>query len=150
MDVKVLISALVVFLHDFFTVVWIGGLAFMVLVMVPALKKGGQEKSLILQISKSVMRRFRGFVIVSIVVLIVTGALLSKQSPNGVGFMRFDSLYSGALSIKHILMILMLILVVFKNTAKRLLQNLPMFAITVVNFVAGSMVLLLSAFTSVL
>jgi uncharacterized membrane protein len=150
MELKVLISALVVFLHDFFTVVWIGGLAFMVLVMVPALKKGGQEKSLILQISKSVMRRFRGFVIVSIVVLTVTGVLLSKQSPNEVGFMRFTSLYSGALSIKHILMILMLILVVFKNTAKRLLQNLPMFSITVINFVLGSLVLLLSAFTSVL
>ena len=38
MSAPVLFPALVIFLHDLFTVLWIGGILFMALVLVPALR----------------------------------------------------------------------------------------------------------------
>jgi putative copper export protein len=147
MNINILVPTLIVFLHDLFTVVWIGGLAFMVLVMIPALKGSGQKENL-LQVSKPVMARFRKFVVVSIVVLFATGLFLSKRSPHAGGFMQFTSPYTIALSIKHILMILMLLIVVFKKVLSKKMKGLSMFGITLVNFILGTLILFLSAMTS--
>ena len=160
MSVKVLVPIAIIFLHDIFTVIWIGGLAFMLLVMVPALKKTGQDSALLPKVSKLVMARFKWFVIASIIVLMVTGMLLSKQSTLSTNFMSFASPYTSMLSIKHILMFLMLLSVVLKNILKNKAGSPEgtkptgpspvrgMFRFTLINFILGVLILLLSAGTA--
>lgn len=141
------------FLHDFFTVVWIGGLAFMVLSMLPSFKKVLGKSPQTQSLTAAVTRRHRIWVYVCIVGLFVTGLLLGRSEPGFTGFMHFNNLYSVLTGVKHIITFIMIIIAVFrsiyfgrKNVKFNPLQNkLSMFLI-VVNFVLGVLVLLLSGF----
>jgi uncharacterized membrane protein len=167
MDIKVLVPIVIIFLHDVFTVIWIGGLSFMILVMVPALKKSGQDSQLLPKVTRIVMARFKWFVITSVIVLMVTGMLLSKRNMHSTGFMSFGSPYNIMLSIKHIFMLLMLLNIILKNILKKKAapeskQEGPpegrqpvgtrpapgMFRFTLINFIFGVLILFLSAGTA--
>ena len=110
MNAPVVIPALILFLHDLFTVLWIGGILFMALVMMPALRAarvgsampaGGGEGPLAALV-KNVQARLGVVSIVSLVGLVVTGILLARRN-GAVGFMRFDTAYAAVLSAKHLL-----------------------------------------------
>ncbi len=124
MSASVLFPALVIFFHDLFTVLWIGGIFFMALVMMPALRAartgnpagspgpagtgapaGGREGPLAI-LSRTVQSRLGVVSIVSLVGLVVTGLLLSRQN-GSPGVFRFDTAYATVLSVKHLLVIVL-------------------------------------------
>jgi copper resistance protein D len=114
MNAPIVVPALVLFLHDLFTVLWMGGILFMALVMMPALRSAragsgappeGREGPLAALV-KSVQSRLGVVSIVSLVGLVVTGVLLARR--NGVvGSLRFETAYAVVLSVKHLLVILL-------------------------------------------
>ena len=151
MATQKIVFTLISFLHNFFTVIWVGGLAFMILTFFPSVKKSigksPQAKDLVTQIT----RQHRGWVYISIVGLFVTGMLLGKANPNQTGFMHFDTTYAVIASVKHILTFLMILVAVFRSVffgkehagsnKKNNLGKLPI----LINFVLGVIVLLISS-----
>jgi len=104
---KPIVFAMVTFLHDLFTAVWVGGLITMGIVILPAarqtLGKGPHMKELM----DTIQRRLSVLVYVSIVVLVLTGLLMSNRSPAFQGLFSLGNAYSMALTLKHILVLLM-------------------------------------------
>lgn len=96
------------FFHDLFTVIWMGGLIVTVISFLPAAKDalgaGPQVKKVMLAFQK----RQSTWVYISMAGLIVTGLMLSKRSPGFVHLFGFSTPYAAALSVKHILVILMI------------------------------------------
>ncbi|NLA81624.1 MAG: hypothetical protein GX849_02105 [Clostridiaceae bacterium] len=155
MDKQLVMMGLIRFLHEFFTVLWVGGLAFMSLTLVPSLSKvlGSSEKNR--EMMKMVTRRHRIWIYLSMVGLLVTGLLLGRSSPSFMGFMRFDNLYSSLTAVKHLLIIFMVVIALFrsikfakKDQAEGPRPNKINVLLIRVNFVLGLVVLLLSAFAA--
>ena len=107
---KLLLPAGILFLHNLFTVVCIGGMIALSLIILPVTSKvlgrGAQTKELVDRIQS----RLSWFVWVSIVGLVVTGVLLSKRAASFDGPFSFDTTYSAVLSVKHIAVGLMIAL----------------------------------------
>ena len=105
---KLIVFAIVVFLHDLFTAIWIGGLITLALTVLPSarqvLGKGPQVKKLL----NAIQKRLSVLVYVSIIGLILTGMLLANRNPAFEGLFRFGSAYSTALSLKHIAVVVMI------------------------------------------
>lgn len=112
---KQVVFAIVVFLHDLFTAIWIGGLITLALTVLPAaqqvLGKGPQMKELV----DAIQKRLSVLVYVSIVGLIVTGALQANRNPAFEGLFHFGDAYSTALSLKHIVVIAMVGVALFRS-----------------------------------
>lgn len=150
MSTPVVVPALVIFLHDLFTVLWIGGILTMAIVVMPALRaaaRGAAQKAPgaaspppFLQ---AVQSRLGVITIVSIVGLVVTGVLLSRRA-GSAGLFRFDTAWGAVLSIKHILVIALVALSLLR---RGLSKGRPRAAgaLLVVNAVLGVLVLALSA-----
>ncbi|MHC1739888.1 MAG: CopD family protein [Anaerolineaceae bacterium] len=115
MAVKTLVFAFVSFFHDLFTVIWMGGLVVTVISYLPALKEalgpGPQVKKVMIAFQK----RQSVWVYVSMVGLILTGLLMSNRTPEFEHLFGFDNAYSVALSIKHILVILMIGITLYRS-----------------------------------
>lgn len=109
------VFTLVTFLHDLCTAIWIGGLITLVVGVLPAVRKmlGQDEKSQ--QLAAAIQKRQSSLVYFSIIGLAVTGFLLSKRSPDFDGLLSFTNSFAVALSIKHILMILMVAITLFRS-----------------------------------
>jgi putative copper export protein len=107
---------LINFLHELFTVIWVGGMLLLVFVIMPILKKQFEGEKL-QQINKKIQNRLSIFTYVSIVVLMATGLLLTKLTdPSGTSyFISFESTFATLLSIKHILFILMALIAIFRS-----------------------------------
>ena len=107
---KLLLPAGILFLHNLFTVVWIGGMISLSLIILPVTSKvlgrGAQTKELVDRIQS----RLSWFVWVSIAGLLVTGVLLSKRAAAFDGPFSFATTYSAILSMKHIAVGLMVAL----------------------------------------
>jgi putative copper export protein len=143
MNPTTLVPALVLFLHDLFTVVWIGGILFMALVLTPALRSGrgagaaapglagaaapglagaagpgagpaAAGEGPLAAFAKRVQARQAPFVIASILGLAVTGVLLARVNGAG-GIFRFDTPYNAVLSVKHVLVIALVALSVVRR-----------------------------------
>ena len=112
---KQVVFAIVVFLHDLFTAIWIGGLITLALTVLPSaqqvLGKGPQMKKLV----DAIQKRLSVLVYVSIVGLIVTGALQANRNPAFEGLFHFGNAYSTALSLKHIVVIAMVGVALFRS-----------------------------------
>ncbi|MBP8057933.1 MAG: CopD family protein, partial [Chloroflexi bacterium] len=80
------------------TVIWLGGLALLMLVALPALQQRtlGENQWLALQ------QRFTPWANVSLVVLLLTGFVQMTNDPNYTGFLQVDSVWAGAILVKHI------------------------------------------------
>ena len=85
-------------LHLLATVVWLGGMALMALVALPALGKGSLAANhwLILQ------QKFLPWVNGSLVLLLITGFFQMTTDENYTGFLAVDSLWARAILIKHL------------------------------------------------
>jgi copper resistance protein D len=110
-----IVFALVIFLHDLFTAVWIGGLITLAITVLPSarqvLGKGPQMKKLM----DAIQRRLSVLIYVSIVGLIVTGMLQANRNPAFEGLFHLGSAYSTALSLKHIAVVLMIGVALFRS-----------------------------------
>jgi len=145
------VFAIVIFLHDLFTAVWIGGLITLALAVLPSarqvLGKGPQMKKLL----DAIQKRLSVLIYVSIIGLILTGMLQANRSPAFEGLFHFGNAYSTALSLKHIVVVLMIGIALFRSLVlgrrqgplTPLQEKLNM-GLLLVNVALGIVVLLLS------
>ena len=85
-------------LHLLATVVWLGGMALMLFVAWPALLRG----TLASNHWMALQQRFVPWANGSLLVLLVTGFVQMTNDPNYNGFLTIDSLWAGAILIKHL------------------------------------------------
>jgi len=103
------------FLHDLFTVVWIGGMIALGLGVLPAVRRSlGLGPQMQLTVS-AFQERFRWFAYVCIVGLVATGVLLSRNSPGFRSWFSWADSYSVLLSLKHLLVIIMVVIVIVRS-----------------------------------
>lgn len=151
-----IILTLISFLHELFTIIWIGGMILLVLVILPILKKQYKPDEF-KTIYKKIKSRLSIFVYISIIGLLVTGLLLTKDSTLSGGFLSFENTYSILLSIKHILFILMAIIAIFRSAVldrikgmKKEIKQKSDKILLLTNVIFALAVLFLSAYTGVL
>jgi len=154
---KQIVFSLVTFLHDLFTVVWIGGMITLGAVVLPASKKvlgrGKETQGLV----ATIQNRLAPLSYVSMIGLAITGILLSRASGIYGGAFSFANPFSAALSIKHVLSIAMVAIALVRRFAFSAARG-PKGAdharwnagLLLTNIILGVAVLVLSAFTSVL
>jgi len=157
MPTQKIVFALITFLHDLFTAVWIGGLITLGLTVLPSVKKtlgkGPQTKKLMAVIQK----RHGVFVYVSMIGLVLTGLLQANRSPVFQGLFSFGNTYSTILTIKHILVVAMIAISLYrslvlgrKKGVSAPSQEKLKAILLLVNIVLGIAILLLSGFTAAL
>jgi len=146
------IIKMVIFLHDLFTVVWIGGLLFITLTLLPVLKKTLGHSAESEKVMDSVMGNHSRWVMLSIVGLTITGVLLSRSSDMVKGLFQFDSAYTVLLSLKHTLVLSMVVLTFFRRLRFRNLEKTEAIsrkkislALISINTILGVAVLVISA-----
>jgi putative copper export protein len=115
MAAKTLVFAFVSFFHDLFTVIWMGGLVVTVLSYIPALKEALGPGPQIKKIMMAFQKRQSIWVYVSMGGLILTGLLMSNRNPDFEHLFGFGNTYSVTLSIKHILVILMIGITLYRS-----------------------------------
>ncbi len=139
------------FLHNLFTALWIGGLLLTAFVILPGIRKNPKISEPMMVID-GIQDRIKPVAITSMVGLAITGLLLGKSSKNFTGLMDFGTGYMTALSVKHVLIVLMVILAFvrlsinkrIKLEKKMELQKVSA-AILVLNSLLGIVVLFLSS-----
>ena len=157
MPTQTIVFALVTFLHDLFTAVWIGGLITLGLTVLPSVKKtlgkGPQTKKLM----DAIQKRHGVFVYVSMIGLVLTGLLQANRSSVFQGLFSFDNAYSTILTLKHILVVAMIVIALYrslvlgrKSGASTPSQEKLKAGLLMVNIVLGIAILLLSGFTAAL
>jgi len=94
--------------HMLATVLWIGGLAVLCLLALPAARKTlePQAYARFLEVSRSRLDPLGWF---SIMVLLASGMVQMSSSPHYDGFLSIQGLWAGAILIKHLLFGIMVI-----------------------------------------
>jgi uncharacterized membrane protein len=150
MPTKTIIFGLVTFLHDLFTAVWIGSLIALGFSVMPAVKKVLEKGPQVKKVMEEVQKRNKVLVYISIIGLAVTGMIKAKQSTAYTGLFNFGNVYSAVMASKHILVLVMVAIVLYRSLAlaktstpkqeklKRILMMM--------NILLGIIVLLLSGF----
>lgn len=157
MNPNILAFALIRFLHDLFTAVWIGGLIAIGLSALPSARqvfgKSPQTKNLM----DAIQKRQSLLVYVSIAGLAITSLLMARRSPDFAGLFSFASAYSAGLSVKHILILGMIGIALYRSLVlgrsarhSTPLQEKLSARLLVTNIVLGIAVLLVSGFLSAL
>jgi len=154
MPAKQIVFAVITFLHDLFTAVWIGGLITLGITVLPSAKKvlgmGPQTKKLM----DAIQKRLSVLVYVSIVGLVLTGFLQANRSPAFQGLFSFGNSYSTVLTLKHILVLAMIAVALYRSLVlgRRSGPSTPSqeklsAGLLFLNIVLGVAVLLLSGFS---
>ncbi|MBT3273537.1 MAG: hypothetical protein HN368_10295 [Spirochaetales bacterium] len=143
MPTELLTSGIIIFFHNMFTALWIGGLGFMAIVLLPGIRKSGLEKPQIQKTLKAIKKRFRIIVFISIAGLAITGILITERGPLAGSLFSFASTYSALLSTKHILTIMMIAGVITQTIMGK--KGKSSKYLTMGNFVLGVVVVLLSS-----
>lgn len=115
MTVQTLVFAFVTFFHDLFTVIWMGGLIVTVISYLPALKKTLGPGPQVKKVMSAFQKRQSIWVYISMGGLILTGLFLSNRNPEFDSLFGFGNAYSVALSIKHIIVILMIGITLYRS-----------------------------------
>ena len=147
-------------LHLTATVVWIGGIAFILFIAIPSAKQvlGADAGKLMGEISK----RFTPMASYSIIFIVVTGAILTGFNRQFSGIGNFGNSWSLTLIMKHVLVFVMVAVHFYRGlrlaskiartetvSEKTSLQKLSLNLVKV-NFCLGVIVLLLSGIMSVI
>lgn len=148
------------FLHNIFTVLWIGGMLTLAFTVLPAIRKVLGKSKETQALNSLIKKKLSVLTYISIVGLIITGLLMSNKavlSGLSTGFLSFGNEYSTLMSIKHLLYFVMIFLSLFrsqfvdkvKKFAPEQKQKLNMLTL-MLNILAGLAVLFLSSYVSVL
>jgi putative copper export protein len=139
------------FLHNLFTAFWIGGMLLLAIVVLPGIRKNPKVSEPMMVIN-GIQDRLKPFALISMAGLALTGLLLGKSSKNFTGLMNFDTPYMTGLSLKHILIVLMVVLAIVRlsinkriKTEKKPELQKTSFAILLLNAILGVVVLFLSS-----
>lgn len=108
MTAKIIVFALVSFFHDLFTAVWMGGLIVTALSFMPSVKEALGAGPQVKKVMTIFQKRQSVWVYVSMAGLILTGLLMTNRSPEYEALFSFGNAYSAMLSIKHILVLAMI------------------------------------------
>ena len=82
---KQIIFAIITFLHNLFTVIWIGGLVTLTFTILPVSKKTfGIEQTG--KLMDNIQKKLSILVYISIIILTITGILMSKKANSFTGF----------------------------------------------------------------
>ena len=154
MTTKTIVFGLVTFLHDLFTAAWIGGLITLGLTVMPSVKevleKGPQTKKLMNVIQK----RHSLLVYTSIIGLVLTGLLQANRTTAYLGLFSFGNTYSAVLAAKHILVLAMIVIALYRSLALAKTSNPGQEKLKgillIMNIVFGILILLLSGFADAL
>lgn len=115
MNPKLITFAVITFLHDLFTVTWIGGLIVIAFTALPSarqvLGKGPEMKKLM----DIIQKRQSLLVYISIVGLVLTGLLMARRTPAFEGLFTFGNAYSAVLTIKHLLVVAMILIALWRS-----------------------------------
>ena len=154
---NLIIPTIIRSLHNIFTSIWIGGMLMMVISILPVVRKEIKDPAIRGSVMDSIMKRHSKWIYIGIIILAITGLLMTRFAGKSGGLFDFSNPYAVALSIKHILMILVSAIavvrsIVFKHTAsgkeksKKMLSTILLF----INTFLGVFILILSSLTVVL
>jgi putative copper export protein len=147
--------AIVIFLHDLFTAVWIGGLIVLSVTVFPSLKEVLGSNVQTKKLAATIQKRQSLLVYISIVGLIVTGILQARRDPSFVGLFRAGNSYSMVLTVKHVLVLAMIAIALLRSLVLGRAPSTPAreklnTRLLLANVVLGVAVLLTSGFTAAL
>lgn len=144
-------QGIIIFLHNLFTALWVGGLLMLSLAVLPGLKKAFGHSTESEKAMDAITRQQRKFVLISIIGLLITGVLLARTSAGFRGLFNFSNTFGALLSIKHILVFLMTVVTLVRafgfrklETAKDLAKKKTSLVLMHLNAILGVLVLLLS------
>lgn len=157
MTTNQIVFALEIFLHDLASAVWIGGFLALGIAVLPAVKKtlgkGPQTK----QLMDTIQKRLSVLVYFSIAILIVTGLQQAKHAGEFQGLFSFQNTYSMILTIKHLLILAMVGIALYRSLVLGRKTSPPdpsseklSAGLLLANMVLGVAVLLLSGFSAAL
>ena len=95
-------------IHLIAAVIWIGGLAVLVLALRPALKKALPEEARRDEVQAPVYRRFFLLTVFSAAALLATGFMMMTSDPHFGGFGVYEGTWPKLLLAKHVLFVVML------------------------------------------
>jgi uncharacterized membrane protein len=98
--------SLAYWLHMLATVIWIGGLAALVILVIPASRKAFEGRSYASFLS-GVQQRLNPLAWACLVVLAGTGMFQMSANPNYQGFLSIDNRWATAILVKHLLFLAM-------------------------------------------
>ncbi|PKO04283.1 MAG: hypothetical protein CVU41_17810 [Chloroflexi bacterium HGW-Chloroflexi-3] len=157
MTSETFILGLAGFLHNLFTVIWIGGLIMILITVLPVAKNTLEDNKLTQKLMHGILKRQRVWVYISFVGLFLTGLIQARMTQNFSGLMRFDTAYSSLVSIKHVLTLAMIGIAVFrsvvfgkKGETATPQQNKLSLKLVFLNAFLGVVILLLSGFLAAL
>jgi uncharacterized membrane protein len=102
---KTIVFSLMTFLHDLFTVIWMGGLIVAAISFMPAVKEALGPGPQVKKVMAAFQKRQSAWVFISMVGLILTGLVMTHRSADFEHLFGWGNPYSVALSLKHILVI---------------------------------------------
>ena len=102
MDTPIWALSIAYWFHMLATVFWIGGLAVLSLLILPAARKTLDAQSYAALLDEF-RRRLDSLGWFSIVVLLASGMIQMSANPNYEGFLSIQGLWGGAILIKHLL-----------------------------------------------
>lgn len=157
MTAKIIVFALISFFHNLFTAIWMGGLIVTILAFLPAVKETLGAGPQVKKVMMAFQRRQSVWVYVSMAGLILTGLLMTNRSPEFESLFAFGNPYSVALSIKHILVVVMIGISLYRTLALGNAQSGTnpkkerlSVQLLLMNAALAVVVLLISGFTSAL
>lgn len=145
------------FLHNVFTVVWLGGVIMIALTLLPAARQAFGNGPQLRTLMSAVLQRQRVWVYISIAGLFVTGLIQAGADAAFEGLFRFTSTYAALISVKHLLTFAMVAIALFrslvlskKGETATPAQSKQSLKLIYINAILGVLILLLSGFMAVL
>jgi copper resistance protein D len=152
MDARMISFGLITFLHNLFTVIWIGGMITIGITALPAARQMFGKSHQTKELMRMILNRQSWLAYISMLGLIMTGVLIARRTPGFDGLLSTRSAYSIILSIKHGLVILMLVASLYRSlilgrkiTPLSVAQEKANALLLYTNIGLGTIVLLLSA-----
>lgn len=110
-----ILAVIVRSLHNIFTSIWIGGMVVMVISFLPVIHKEISDQQVQGRVITRLLIRQSRWVYMGMIVLFISGLLLSRQTGQS-GLFNFGNVYSSTLSIKHILVMVVTIIAIIRST----------------------------------
>ncbi len=143
----------VAFLHEIFTILWIGGMSVLLMAILPALKTVFPDKKIRKPVIDQIQRKLSVIALTSITGMIITGLLMTTRLVSLTSIFDFSTNYTAILSIKHILSIIMIVIVIIRRYyidklfgMKNPKKETYSFLLLLSNVLLGWIVLFLSAY----
>ncbi len=110
--VRLVLLSIVNWLHLAATITWLGAMVTNMLVLMPAARET-LEPPVMGRFMGSFMKKFRPLVYTCIIALVVTGVIMMLLNRHYLGIFDFGNLWTGLLLVKHVLIIIIVVMVIY-------------------------------------